>query len=698
MRDHAVCILICTLALIVFPTGAGGQWARVGDPDGGWITCLAPVGDNLFAATKKGGVFLSMDGGVTWKAVNSGLPPATEFQCLAAVGTALFAGSLEHGAYSSSDNGATWRAASAGLPAQSSVWRFAQSGPALFAVAGPKNSTVYRSGDGGTSWTPANSGLGEVQVTDLAAIGMILYAGTSAGVFRSSNEGAGWTKIADQSPCSRLAAVDKAIFAGSSVAGRVIWTPSDGAGWKEASQGLPDAEGFMRLDFMVSGPYIFLGSSRGVFVTSVKSELWMDVSAGLSDKGSVRSLAAGRSHLFAGTEKGEVWRLPLSDLSLTINLSDPVLTDELWKRIREKTPHAVIIPDVVRAAMQEGLVSGQGRSDIPFSIFKILTLPSRDFPGSIFGFVKSQRAVFLLPERWYDPNSWRYAVLFFNLNKADLDIAPGAFSGAREKGLAAHDANVDLVNIFIEFRQTDSSGSFRVVREVFVPLSFERNSATYDPSLENWYTIGYNLRPGKYTVVMAITAPANPGAKKRTGDEFGRIGVAYVEIELPATESYQTTLGTTSIFFIRGKKHTEASDFATTITGENKGWFLWSKNEVTPFIENVVPPGSKLDLFFDVLGARPKISPGPKANYDLEVAYEVRQEGGQTAIFWAPQRFNSTFVESSLPLTEDILIKDDKGERWGRRNLGAGKYALVIDIKDKVTGLTAEKQIPFEIR
>ena len=178
MRRRVAIFLVCLGILFSFPQSSDAQWVQAKSPKGGWITDLLVRGTNIFAATREGGVFLSTDNGVSWTAVNSGLPKKIDVQCLAASGTNIFAGTVEHGVFLSTNNGASWTAINSGLPAKSSIFSLAVSGTNLFAVAGAKQPSVFLSTDNGMNWTAANSGLPDHEVLCLAVIGTNIFAGT----------------------------------------------------------------------------------------------------------------------------------------------------------------------------------------------------------------------------------------------------------------------------------------------------------------------------------------------------------------------------------------------------------------------------------------------------------------------------------------------------------------------------------------
>jgi ligand-binding sensor domain-containing protein len=161
--------IILFLSTEIYP-----QWVQTNGPYGGNITCFVASETNLFAGTI-GGVFLSTDNGTSWSSASNGLPSNQDgsyqyVRCLALSGTNLFAGTND-GIFLSTDNGTSWSSAS-----------------------------------NGTSWSSASNGLptnydGKYQyVGSLALSGTSIFAGTSDGVFLSTNNGAKWTKVSTGLP------------------------------------------------------------------------------------------------------------------------------------------------------------------------------------------------------------------------------------------------------------------------------------------------------------------------------------------------------------------------------------------------------------------------------------------------------------------------------------------------------------------
>ena len=179
--------------------------------------------------------------------------------------------------------------------------------------------------------------------------------------------------------------------------------------------------------------------------------------------------------------------------------------------------------------------------------------------------------------------------------------------------------------------------------------------------------------------------------------DLKKVGIAYYDFTLPGPDSYQNTLETTSIFFLKKVEQMQAVERMTV----HKGYFSYSVLQIVPNLDNIVAPGAQIEIFYFILGAKPKeAEPGQQAKNDIEVDYHVQKEDGTLAIRWSPQKYDSALVPGqALPLKQTVQITDDKGgKKTETRDLGPGKYDLVLKITDKVSGETLEKKIGFEVK
>jgi hypothetical protein len=95
--------------------GRGRDWRRVGDP--GWfvsrIVFHPREASRVYAATRGSGVFVTDNGGTTWRRLGEGLtdPDVRSLAVHPADPSRLAAGTTSSGVFYSRDGGASWRAA-----------------------------------------------------------------------------------------------------------------------------------------------------------------------------------------------------------------------------------------------------------------------------------------------------------------------------------------------------------------------------------------------------------------------------------------------------------------------------------------------------------------------------------------------------------------------------------------------------------
>jgi hypothetical protein len=349
------------------------------------------------------------------------------------------------------------------------------------------------------------------------------------------------------------------------------------------------------------------------------------------------------------------------------------------KKPEPKQPPKEILPKEIKAIIQEGLATRQGRHDIPFTIFRSLYL-------------------------WV-PGGSMYTVVFFKAKNADLGYGVPAAPAPAPKGKpapAAGPANVleTRLTVALEFFQADEKGTLKVVRDDGFSSVLQTESAGYDPNKEEWYSMWHALPYGKYTMAMLL-APLDP---KKHAPDLKKVGVGYVDLTLPGPEATQNSIDTTSIIFTKSVEEITQPDKRPAL---HQGYFTYGRLKIAPILDNVLTADSNLqaELFFFVLGAKTKPAPAGEAQaasqpiYDLEINYQVQKEDGSTIIRWNPQSYESFSVYQPLPLKRTLAIKDEKGnERREEKQIDPGKYSLVLQITDKVSGLKAEKKVPFEVK
>jgi photosystem II stability/assembly factor-like uncharacterized protein len=174
-------------------TGAPGSWVEANNAAIAKqaVNDLAvhPKNHNIvYAATAKGGLFKTTDGGKVWSTVGSF--PSSDVRSVAidpADPSTVYAGLQYGGVYRSPDNGQTWHRMAAGINDNQMVWALAVDPVDRTVWAGTQRSGVYRWNDIEQQWVATNKGLSTRCIVDLeiSADGRVLYAATwGEGVFR----------------------------------------------------------------------------------------------------------------------------------------------------------------------------------------------------------------------------------------------------------------------------------------------------------------------------------------------------------------------------------------------------------------------------------------------------------------------------------------------------------------------------------
>ncbi|GEM_PF-2688634 len=160
-------------------TDNGLGWARINFSFSEKPTCLAQVGNNMFAGCFNGKLYASTDNGATWALSNNGIPSG-KVESIISLGTKILASVYGWGVFISTDNGSTWV-----NPSGNSTYinSFFVNGTNVIAGSG-SDMGVSISYNGGISWFYSNTGLTNKYVNYITLIGTDVYACTADGIFK----------------------------------------------------------------------------------------------------------------------------------------------------------------------------------------------------------------------------------------------------------------------------------------------------------------------------------------------------------------------------------------------------------------------------------------------------------------------------------------------------------------------------------
>jgi photosystem II stability/assembly factor-like uncharacterized protein len=213
-----------TLGLFKSPDG-GKTWRHLSSEQVNWMVFDSADPRTLYLATEFAGILKSKDSGETFQPTNAGFANHRLSE-ITTDGKLLYASSTYEGLYGgifvSSDGGLQWslRANEEALHGQN-IHSLTASAPGVDPVFAASEDAVLKSVDGGKTWlavseprpiasrtatartgptVPATHSSGRVHIHALRAVRLekdklVLFAGTEAGLFRSSNYGASWEQV-----------------------------------------------------------------------------------------------------------------------------------------------------------------------------------------------------------------------------------------------------------------------------------------------------------------------------------------------------------------------------------------------------------------------------------------------------------------------------------------------------------------------
>ena len=318
-RTLRASVLVLIAAALPATARAGlNEWTSIGPyGPGGNVRALAidpSATSNLYAGTD-GGVFKSVNGGVSWGAVNHGL---TSFTVLAIAvdpqTPANVYAATSGGVFKSVNAGNDWAARRSGIgKIMVQALAIDPSSPAVL-YAGTRGAGVFKSTDGGTNWVGANSGLGSFDVRSLAVSPSspgTVVAATASGVWRSTDAGTSWNAAPGITTSTRSIAIDptspSVVYAGADglfTTSGVFKSTDAGASWAPANSGIGNVT-VLSLAAKAGSPSTMYAGTQGsgVFVTTDAGATWKLVGGSPSTANAVLVDPSGPS-LFAGTPSG----------------------------------------------------------------------------------------------------------------------------------------------------------------------------------------------------------------------------------------------------------------------------------------------------------------------------------------------------------------------------------------------------------
>ncbi|MDQ6894467.1 MAG: hypothetical protein M3167_17555 [Acidobacteriota bacterium] len=326
---RAALFALCAACVPLAARAGLNEWTSIGPyGPGGNVRSLAidpAVSGTLYAGTD-GGIFKSVDSGVTWGPVKAGLTSFTVY-ALALDPSAhetVYAGT-NGGVFKSVNAGASWTARRTGLGKIAVLTLAIDPSDSSTLYAGTATAGVFKSTDRGSTWGAMNNGLPQTEIRSLAvapAPSGTIFAATSGGVYRSADAARTWNPAPGFAASVRTVAVDpltpSIVYAGTEgvfTTSGVFKSMDGGASWAPMNTGLGNATVLSVAASPTVAGMVFLGTQGGgVFVTTNAGATWRGlvgspetVNDVVLDPAGAAVFAGGTTGFFRSPDQGRTW-------------------------------------------------------------------------------------------------------------------------------------------------------------------------------------------------------------------------------------------------------------------------------------------------------------------------------------------------------------------------------------------------------
>ena len=315
---------IFILTFLLITTDNFAQWVKVQNP-GSRVLSYKTIGEELYVGTENNGILKSTNSGNNWTKIQTNLfETIYDINSFQTRSDTIWIGSYGGGVIASYDLGTTWHSFSMGFETQPFLLDIELIGDTLYAAItyeiGFLPSGVYKSSIHNSNWQLSGTGLSGTifGVMDLliTSNGTMYLASALAGpkgnVNISLDNGKTWLNraIPNIADVNILFEAGNKIYAGTS--GGIFYTTNNGEAWFSLSEEL---NRYYVDDIIVYDNFIFAAVDQvGIIVSPDDGTTWNNISGNLViEDDYISNIYIYKDHLFASLNAvNGVWKYPLS--------------------------------------------------------------------------------------------------------------------------------------------------------------------------------------------------------------------------------------------------------------------------------------------------------------------------------------------------------------------------------------------------
>jgi photosystem II stability/assembly factor-like uncharacterized protein len=161
----------------------GLHWTAIPDPGIGYLSAIGLLNQHIYAGTDTGQVFVTNTNGASWQNISSNLPYGSIKSILPINTDTVFVALATSGIYVTMNGGTSWTTANTGITNLNITDIRFLNGVLYTSTSG---GGVFYSLNMGATWTAFNSGLDDLYVSEIASNTVNLYTATDAGVYSTT--------------------------------------------------------------------------------------------------------------------------------------------------------------------------------------------------------------------------------------------------------------------------------------------------------------------------------------------------------------------------------------------------------------------------------------------------------------------------------------------------------------------------------
>jgi len=279
-------------AVIYRSIDLGVTWSSFdnGIPADATLSGIKQYGNKIYVSTDYHGVYFTSDGQNNWSALNALSLKDLDINCIEVEANRIIVGTLKHGVLESQDGGLSWNSSKVNI--NSPIRAFIKSGSSMYAGT---DAGIFKSTDMGSSWSHV---FGKMQILGFTLLNDNIYAATQNGALMGSDNMLEWKSIYEGDALHDIGNDGHNIYA-MTIGQKLLKTQNDGELWENAQNGIVRPPNFYTNELQHIGNDVFSAQWIGIYHSTNNGNSWQ-ILDGLPDSTAFSTLQITDYGIIAG--------------------------------------------------------------------------------------------------------------------------------------------------------------------------------------------------------------------------------------------------------------------------------------------------------------------------------------------------------------------------------------------------------------